>query len=125
MNILPQIIIGEIGKSLGFKMWSERDLTKEYSFPGGRGNEDHGDDFIDGRIIEHNGIYLLVFKNKGLYHCMESLYTLNLTTFNPTKNSQIKTMLSDELKTKIKNNIKLPKKLICNPNFELGKYKLK
>lgn len=100
-DILTNELIDEIGEYIGFNMWRKRDLTKSYSFPGERdGEDDYADNYIDGNILEYKGIFLLVYNVVG-YYGMKALYTLNLKTLKPTTNSDIKTLLSNELKNKI------------------------
>jgi len=47
----------------------------------------------------------------------KSIYTINLDTLNPTRNSDIKKELPQELKTYIKNNIKLDTIVDCHMEF--------
>ena len=111
-QILPTELIDEIGESLGFDMWNKRDDLKEYDFPGAREpNCLPADSFIEGNTVEYNNIWMLVYKNVGFYHGKISVYTLNLYTLKPTKNSKIQTFLSDELKEKIKKVLRFPKKI--------------
>ena len=105
INMLDEDLIDDIGEYLGFVMWNQRDETKEYDFPGEREeNCLRGDNFVEGNIIIYNKTPLLVYKNKGGFHTFKSLYTLNLLTIKPTKNSEIKKLLSPELIEKIKIN---------------------
>lgn len=104
MNLnLDEDIIDEIGEYIGFEMWNNRDKTKEYDFPSAR--EDHiclpGEKFVYGKIIYFKETPLLVFKYKGFYHGVKSLYILNLITIKPTKKSKIQKLLSTELCEKI------------------------
>jgi hypothetical protein len=99
---LGEDLIDEIGEYVGLSMWSKRDRTRTYSYPGCRDGEDeHADDYVNGEVINFNGIYLLLFKPEGGYGGYDSEYTLNLSTLRPTKNSHIKKELSLELKAKI------------------------
>ena len=105
--MLDNNLIDEVGEYLGFAMWNKRDKTKEYDFPGSReGNCLPGDEFAEGNIIIYNNIPLLVYKNKGCFHTFKSLYTLNLSTIKPTKQSKIQKLLSPNLIEKIKISIK-------------------
>ena len=102
-HILGEKLIDDIGEYLGFEMWSKRDQSKEYDFPGAR--EENclvGDNFIEGKIIQYNNMLLLVYKNTGCFHGFKSIYTLNLATLRPTKNSKIQKELSQELIEQIK-----------------------
>lgn len=102
-NSIDNDLINEIGEYLDFKMWSKRDLSKEYDFPGCR--EDNcfpGDHFMEASIIIYNNIPLLIYKNAGCFHACKSLYTLNMITLKPTKTSPIKKILTHELIEKIK-----------------------
>ena len=107
--MLDKDLIDEIGEYLGFEMWNKRDISKEYDFQNERSDDNityyMGDKYITGNII-YNKIPLLVYKNAGCFHSFKSLYTLNLLTLKPTKNSLNKTLLSKELIEKIKINIK-------------------
>jgi hypothetical protein len=105
--MLGEELIDEIGEYLGFAMWNKRDKSKEYDFPNAR-EENYlpGDVFVEGNIIIYNKTPLLVYKNKNCFHIFKSLYTLNLITIKPTKNSKIQTIISQELVEKIKMNIK-------------------
>jgi hypothetical protein len=106
--MLDKDLIDEIGEYLGFEMWNKRDISKEYDFPNERSDDKDtlmGDKYIIGNII-YNKIPLLVYKNAGCFHSFKSLYTLNLLTLKPTKNSLNQTLLSKELIEKIKINIK-------------------
>jgi hypothetical protein len=106
-NILGEELIDEIGEYLGFAMWNNRDKSKEYDFPGSREeNCSCGDAFIEGNIIIFKTTPLLLYKNKNCFHGFKTLYTLNLLTIKPTKNSHIKTILSQELVEKIKTSRK-------------------
>ena len=105
--ILDEDLIDEIGEYIGFDMWNKRDKSKKYDFPGAR--DDNclaGDKFVHGNIIIFNETPLLVYKHRGFFHGVKSLYTLNLITIRPTKNSYIKHLLSPELCEKIKINMK-------------------
>jgi len=105
--MLDNDLIDEVGEYLGFAMWNKRDKTKEYDFPNSReGNCFPGDEFAEGNIIIYNNIPLLVYKNKGCFHTFKSLYTLNLSTIKPTKQSKIQKLLSPNLIEKIKISIK-------------------
>jgi hypothetical protein len=106
--MLDEDLIDEIGEYLGFVMWNKRDKSKYYDFPNARKEEPclPGDEFVEGSIIIYNKIALLVYKNKGCFHTFKSLYTLNLSTIKPTKNSKNQTLLSQELVNKIKISIK-------------------
>jgi hypothetical protein len=100
---IDEDLIDEIGTYLGFEMWNTKDETKEYDFPGAR--EEHsvpGEAFVEGNVFFCNNTQLLVYKNKECYQGYKSLYTLNLSTLKPTKNSKIQTLLSPELLEKIK-----------------------
>lgn len=100
---LDENLIDEIGEYLGLEMWNKRDKTKEYDFQGAREEKClPGDGFVEGNIIKYNGIRLLVYQNMGCSHGSKSLYTLNLSTLNPTKNSKIQKLLSRQLFEKIK-----------------------
>lgn len=95
-------VIDEIGEYLGYQMWNKRDKSKTYSMPGDRDGEDeHADDYMEGKIINFNGLNLLTFLIIGCYGA-NSQYTLNLSTLRPTKNSPIQTELPNELKRKIR-----------------------
>ncbi len=101
--MLEDDLIDDIGKYLGFIMWNTRDETKEYDFPNAR--DDNclaGDSFIEGHTIVYNRMPLLIYKNKGCFHGVKSLYTFNLLTLKPTKNSKIQKLLSPKLVEKIK-----------------------
>ena len=103
--MLDKNLIDEIGEYLGFEMWSKMDETKEYDFPNAReANCLPGDEFVEGNIIIYNKTPLLVYKNKGCFHTFNSLYTLNLSTIKPTKNSKNQKLLSSALIEKIKEN---------------------
>jgi len=102
-NILGEELIDEIGKYLGFVMWNKRDKSKEYDFPNAKEeNSLSGDIFVEGNIIIYNNTPLLVYKKKNGFHNFNSLYTLNLFTIKPTKNSKTQTIISQELVEKIK-----------------------
>lgn len=102
-NILGEELIDEIGEYLGFVMWNKRDKSKEYDFSNAREEKClFGDIFVDGNIIIYNHTPLLVYKNKNCFHNFKSLYTLNLSTIKPTKNSKTQTIISQELVEKIK-----------------------
>jgi hypothetical protein len=106
-NIPDEELIDEIGQYIGFTMWNNRDKSKEYDFPGSREEHcSHGDKYIEGNIIIFKSTPLLVYKNKNCFHGFKTLYTLNLLTIKPTKNSHIKTILSQELVEKIKTSKK-------------------
>uniref|UniRef100_A0A6C0B188 Uncharacterized protein n=1 Tax=viral metagenome TaxID=1070528 RepID=A0A6C0B188_9ZZZZ len=106
--MLDEDLIDEIGEYLGFVMWSKRDKSKHYDFPNAREEETciPGDQFVEGSIVIYNTIALLVYKNVGCFHTFKSLYTLNLSTIKPTKNSKNQTLLSQELLIKIKMSLK-------------------
>jgi len=98
-NILGEDLVDEIGEYLGFVMWNKRDKFKEYDFPNDREeNCLFGNIFVDGNIIIYNNIPLFCF------HTFKSLYTLNLFTIKPTKNSKTQTIILQELVEKIKIN---------------------
>jgi hypothetical protein len=103
-HILGEELIDEIGEYLGFIMWNKRDKSQEYDFPNARGEDNclSGDKFVEGNIIIYNNTPLLVYKLKNCFHVFKSLYTLNLSTIKPTKNSDIQTIISQELVEKIK-----------------------
>jgi len=104
--MLDKDLIDEIGEYLGFVMWNKRDKTTQYDFPNSREeNCIPGDQFVEGNIIIYNKIPLLVYKHKGCFHTFKSLYTLNLSTLKPTKNSKIQKLLSHELLENIKISI--------------------
>jgi hypothetical protein len=102
---MDQELIDDIGLYLGFKMWSTRDKSIEYDFPCARDDDPTtpgGEMFIEGKTIKYKELHLLIYKHMHSYHGHQSLYTLNLKTLRPTKNSKIATELSDELKDRIK-----------------------
>jgi len=105
-NFLSEDLIADIGESVGFKMWSRRDKSIEYSYPGARdGEPGRADDFHNGTIICIYKLYLLTFSNQGnkFMHVKGSAdYTLNLNTLTPTRNSRIQTPISEELKVRIR-----------------------
>ena len=103
-DILGEELIDEIGEYLGFVMWNKRDKSKEYDFPGARGEVNclAGEIFVEGNVIIYNRTLLLVYKNVNCFHGFKSLCTLNLFTLKPTKNSKTQTLLSQELNKKIK-----------------------
>jgi hypothetical protein len=104
--MLPPELIDEIGEYVGFKMWSKRDDSKEYDFPGSReDNRLAGDEFLEGHDIVFNRVPLLVFKHAGCFHRAKSVYTLNLITVKPTAQSRIKKVLSPALIGKIKSQM--------------------
>lgn len=98
-------LIDEIGEYLGFDMWRKRDKTKEYDFPNARGEEKYfqGDQFVEGNIIFYANTKLLVYKNVGYFHRFKALYTLNMKTLKPTKNSRIQKQLTHDLIEKLSN----------------------
>ena len=105
--MLDEELIDEIGEYLGFVMWNKRDKTKKYDFPNAReDNSLPGDVFVEGNIIIYDKTLLLVYKNKNCFHNFKSLYTLNLLTIKPTKNSRTQTILSQELIKKINTSMK-------------------
>lgn len=108
-NVLGQQLMDEIGRYLGFEMWNDRDTSKFYDFLGARGDDSCflGDHFVKGDVIVYNNTKLLVYKNVGCFHGAKTLYTLNLTTLKPRKNSKIQTLLPQKLIEKIKLQIKL------------------
>lgn len=93
-------LIDEIGEYLGFDMWNKRDKTKEYCFAGYRDGTDHGDDYVEGNVIEYMNTKLLVFQYKQLFH-QRALYTLNLKTKKPTKTSPQQKQLTPALIEKL------------------------
>jgi len=103
-------LMDEIGRYLGFEMWNDRDTSKSYDFPGARGDVDclGGDQFVKGDVIVYNSTELLVYKNVGCFHGVKTLYTFNLTTLKPTKNSKRQTLLPQNLIEKIKNTTFIP-----------------
>jgi hypothetical protein len=105
--ILSEDLIADIGESIGLKMWSKRDKTIEYDYPGARGDEPgDANEYYNGNIVISNRLYLLVFSKEGLRFYQikgKSDYTLNLHTIKPTANSPIKTIISEELKERIRN----------------------
>ena len=110
-NTPGEELIDEIGEYIGFEMWNNRDKSKEYDFPGSRGeNCVSGDKYVEGKIIIFKSTPLLVYKNVGCFHGCKTLYNLNLLTIKPTKNSQIKKILSQELVEKIR----ISKKCWCS-----------
>jgi len=58
------------------------------------------DDCYESKVITGKHPPLLVFLSKGTYG-NGSVYTVNLFTMKPTANSQLKTPLTDELKSKL------------------------
>ena len=100
-DMLDQNLINEIGEYLGFKMWSKRDMSKEYDYPGAREGNEHADNYVNGNIIDYEKLQLLVYTCEGGYY-YPSLYTLNMSTLKPTKNSPKQTQLSSTLIEKIK-----------------------
>ena len=101
-DFLGNDLIDSVGEYLGFEMWSKRDTSKEYDFPGARDGNEYADNFVEGNIIGYKNQILLVYKLVGHYHGAPSLYTLNLSTIKPTKNSRCQKQLSLELVEKIK-----------------------
>ena len=104
-NIPDEELIDEIGEDLELEMWNKRDQTKEYDFPGARegGECVHGDPFVVGNIVIYkNQIPLLLYNNLSYFRGVKTLYTLNLLTLKPTKNSKIQKLLSHELVERIK-----------------------
>ena len=95
-------LIDEIGEYLGFDMWNKRDKTKEYCTPGHRDGTEHEDNYVEGNVIEYMNMNLLVFQYRQLFY-QPVLYTLNLKTNKPTKNSKLQKQLSCELIEKINN----------------------
>ena len=128
INLLSENIINEIGENTGFLMWNKRDKSKkyyqlnsEYSYdfysdgPPNKNwifsktefiyNEKYNvSSYIDWEILNptKNQI-LLQFKIVGDYHRYIGIYTINLKTLNPTKNSNIKTKLTKNIISHIKN----------------------
>lgn len=102
--MLDENLINEIGEFLGYEMWNKRDNTKEYDFPGCReSNSESGDHFMVGRVIHTQYQSLLCFNTfYNLIIHKKVLYTLNLKTLKPTKNSPNQKLLSPELIEKIK-----------------------
>lgn len=107
---LIEELIDEIGEYLGFEMWNKRDKTKEYDFPGSREADAlPGDYFVSGNLVQwYNRPTLLVYQYEACrydpFFDRSSLYTLNLSTMKPTKNSSNQTPLSQELIEKLKAN---------------------
>jgi hypothetical protein len=105
-TLLPEDLIADIGESIGFKMWSRRDKSIEYSYPGARGDEPgRADDFHNGTVLCSHKLYLLTFsresyRSTSIQGCAS--YTLNLNTLTPTRNSRIQTPISEELKARIR-----------------------
>ena len=103
--MLSDTLINEIGEYLGFKMWNNRDKSLNYDFPGAREDDAiAGEDFVVGSEFEYKGMLFLSFKQAGQFHAVKSLYTLNLRTLKPTRNSPITKLLSPQLCMKIKYN---------------------
>lgn len=105
-TLLPEDLIADIGEYIGFKMWSRRDTSIEYSYPGVRGDEPgRADDFHNGGVICMYNLYLLTF-SREIYRYTGSRgiasYTLNLNTLAPTRNSRIQTPISEGLKARIR-----------------------
>jgi hypothetical protein len=104
-TFLSEDLIADIGESVGFKMWSRRDKSMEYSYPGCRGDEpEYADDFHNGTVL-CNKLYLLTFSRESYRYTGSrgiASYTLNLRTLTPTRNSRIQTPISEELKARIR-----------------------
>lgn len=61
---------------------------------------------VESNIIDSNNNILLVFQNNDFENPIDnlkSIYTLNLKTLSPTKNSPLTRFLSQDLKKKISN----------------------
>jgi len=96
-----------IGRNAGLQMWDYRDLSKTYSYPGARDDEDlHADDYYNGVISEWNGLPLLNFLPQTGGPCTglgyKSVYTINLATLRPTASSPNQTLLTDLIKKEIR-----------------------
>ena len=102
---LPTDIENQIGIELNLTMFSS--LNKEQV-------KEIAEDLRDAACTEYCKCSITNFKNLLLLNVIvfdpstsfsrghKAFYTLNLNTFKPTKNSRIKTILSDELIEKIK-----------------------
>jgi len=97
--------MNQIGRSVGLKMWDDRDKSKTYSYPGGRGDEDlRADDYCNGKITEWKDIPLLTFLEQSMPNCGRggsSMYTINLNTLKPTRSSPNQTQLTEQMKKDI------------------------
>jgi hypothetical protein len=97
-----QELMNEIGEFVGLQMWNKRDMSKSYEYIGNRDASDElADNYVVSKVIIYQQIPLLVFETKS-YFSSQSLYTLNLLTMRPTKNSYYQHKLSKELIDKIK-----------------------
>ena len=105
--MLSETLINEIGEFLGYEMWNKRDTTKEYDFGGCReADAESGDHFMVGGVIHTKYQTLLCFNTfYNLIIHQKVLYTLNLKTFKPTKNSPSQKLISPELIEKIKQEL--------------------
>ena len=118
---LPENIINEIGKLTGYNMWNNRDKTKKYYqlnseysynfYENGPPNKNwifsktdfihtekyNVSSYIDWKILDVNNQLLLQFKIVGDYNRYIGIYTINLKTLQPTKNSKIQIKLTNNI----------------------------
>jgi len=104
--MLDENLINEIGEFLGYEMWNKRDTTKTYDFAGARDDNiftECGDHFMVGYTVNVNYQSLLCFNTFYKFPIdKKAMYTLNLKTLKPTKNSPNQKLLSPELIEKLK-----------------------
>lgn len=104
-DYISRELMNQIGRSVGLKMWDDRDKSKTYSYPGGRGDEDlRADDYCNGKITEWKDIPLLTFLEQSMPNCGRggsSMYTINLNTLKPTRSSPNQTQLTEQMKKDI------------------------
>jgi hypothetical protein len=112
------ICLRDIPKSIQIKIGEELDLPMFVSLTKEQLKEIE-EDSRDAACTEYNNCIISKFKEIYLLNVImfdpsgcfsrgsKAFYTLNLNTFRPTKNSRIKTILSDALIQEIKNFINI------------------
>jgi hypothetical protein len=97
------IIFDKIGSFLGFNMWNNRNKNLQYGIHGclSESDDDKEENYIDWEIKTFKNQNLIIYKRRDSFY-QPAEYVLNFKTYKPTKNSNIKTLLTNELIDELK-----------------------